>query len=124
MKKSLIPSNGFLDDFSEWMGSREGVLSMEALDCVFNVLDNAKADPFERKIIWPSGEHLSIEQSTDRIVKDFDLDRQSTLSHIIGWIQMEYTPKGLDAKQMERFENHIENWVEKYENDLFQGANF
>lgn len=124
MKKSSIRSGGFLEDFSEWMSSPEGALSMDALDCVFNVLDNAKVDPFERKIIWLSGERLSIEQSTDRILKDFGLDRKSTLSHIIGWLQMGYTPKGLDEKQMERFENHIENWVEKYENDLLSASDF
>ena len=40
------------------------------------------------------------------------------LSHIIGWLQMEYIPEGLDEEQMERFENQIESWVEEYENGL------
>ena len=29
-------------------------------------------------------------------------------SHIVGWLQMEYEPKGLDDKQMELFESQID----------------
>jgi hypothetical protein len=118
MKKSSIQSGGFLEDFLEWMGSPEGVESMDALDWVFNTLDGATVEPVKRKINWPDGESLSIEQSVDLIAKDSGLDRKLILSHIIGWLQMEYMPEGLDEKQMELFENQIESWLENYENDL------
>jgi len=118
MKKPSRPSGGFWEDFSEWMDSREGFESMEALDCVFNALDGARASPSERRIIWSDGESLSIEQSVERIKKDSSLDDHAILSHVIGWLQMEYVPEGLDEDQMEQFENQIESWVEKYENDL------
>jgi hypothetical protein len=117
MKKSSTQSGGFLEDFLEWMGSPEGAESMDALDYVFNALDGARVDPVKRKIHWQNGENLSIDQSVDRISKDSGLERQSILSHIIGWLQMDYTPEGLDEKQMELFENQIESWVEEYEND-------
>jgi hypothetical protein len=96
MKKSSTQSGGFLDDFLEWMGSPEGTESMDALDCVFNALDGATVDPVKRRINWPDGENLSFDQSVDRIGKDSGIDRQSILSHLIGWLQMEYTPEGLD----------------------------
>jgi hypothetical protein len=118
MKKSSIQSGGFLEDFLEWMGSPEGAESMDALDCVFNVLDGATVDPVKRRINWPDGESLSFDQSIDRIGKDSGIDRQSILSHLIGWLQMEYTPEGFDEKQMELFENQIESWLEEYKNDL------
>ena len=117
MKKSSIQPGGFLEDFLEWMGSPEGSESMDALDYVFNALDGAIVDPVQRRINWPNGENLSIDQSVDRMSKDSGLDRQSILSHLIGWLQMEYIPEGLDEKQMELFESQIENWVEEYEND-------
>ncbi|MFH0727272.1 MAG: hypothetical protein V2B19_13150 [Pseudomonadota bacterium] len=91
---------------------------MEALDCVFNALDGARVDPFEKRIIWQDGESLSIDQSVERIRKDSGFDNQVVLSHLIGWLQMEYTPEVLDEEQMERFENQIESWMEEYENDL------
>lgn len=124
MKKSSNRSSGFGDDFSEWVGSTEGVKSMDALDCVFNALDGAKVDPFARRIIWPDGESLSIDQSVERIRKNSGFDNQAILSHLIGWLQMEYTPEGFDEAQMERFENQIESWVEEYENDLPPESDF
>jgi len=118
MKKASTQPGGFLEDFLEWMGSPEGADSMDALDYVFNTLDGARVDPVKRKINWPDGERLSIDQSVDRMSKDSGLDRQSILSHLIGWLQMDYIPEGLNEKQMELFENQIESWVEEYENDL------
>ena len=118
MKKASTQPGGFLEDFLEWMGSPEGAESMDALDYVFNTLDGARVDPVKRKINWPDGERLSIDQSVDRMSKDSGLDRQSILSHLIGWLQMDYIPEGLNEKQMELFENQIESWVEEYENDL------
>ena len=114
MKKSS--SRGGWDDFLEWLGSSEGMESMEAVDCVFNALDGARVDPCARRIIWPDGESLNIDQSVERIKKDSGLSSEVILSHLIGWLQMEYTPEGFDEKQMERFENQIDSWMQGYEN--------
>ncbi len=118
MKKSSARPDGFPEDFLEWVGSPEGTESMDVLDYVFNALDGAQVDPFIRKINWPNGESLSINESVDRMSKDSGLDRKSIMSHLIGWLQMEYMPEGLDEKQMERFEDLIESWVAKYEDDF------
>jgi len=91
---------------------------MEALDWVFNALDGARVDPSERKIIWSDDQSLSIEQSVDRIRKDSGLDNLVILSHVIGWLRLEYIPEGLDEDQMERFENQIDSWLEEYEKRL------
>jgi hypothetical protein len=118
MKKSSSRGGGFLEGFFEWMGSSEGAESMEASDCVFNALDGARVDSSERRIIWPDGKSLSIDQSVKRIKKDSGFDGEVILGHLIGWLQMGYTPEGLDEEQMERFENQIESWVEEYEGTL------
>jgi len=118
MKKPSSTGGDFLEDFSEWMGSQEGLESMEALDCVFNALDGARVDASERRIIWLDDQCLSIEESVDRIRSNSSLDRHSILSHVIGWLRMEYEPEGLDEDQMEQFENQIDRWVEEYENRL------
>ena len=118
MKKPSDQAGGFGEGFLDWMGSREGLESMEAVDRVFNALDGARVDPSERRIIWSDEQSLSIEQSVDRIRKDSGLDSRVILSHVIGWLQMEYIPEGLDEDQMERFENQIDSWLEEYENRL------
>ena len=118
MKKPSYPAGDLLEDFLEWMGTREGLKSMEALDGVFNGLEGATVEASERKIIWPDGQRLSIEQSVERLHKTSGLDRQAILSHLIGWLQMEYEPQGLDEDQMQRFEKQIDAWVAKYDNAL------
>ena len=124
MKKPSYPAGDLLEDFLEWMGTREGLKSMEALDGVFNGLEGATVEASERKIIWPDGQRLSIEQSVERIHKNSGLDRQAILSHLIGWLQMEYEPEGLDADQMQRFENQIDAWVAKYDGTLPTASDF
>ena len=118
MKKPSSPAGDFLEGFLDWMGTREGLESMDALDCVFNALDGATVEACERKIIWPDGQRLSIEQSVERLHKASGLDRQAILSHLIGWLQMEYEPEGLNADQMQQFENQIHAWIAKYDGAL------
>ena len=96
MEKPSWPAGDLLEGFLEWMGTREGLESMDALDCVFNALDGATVEAFERKIICPDGQPLSIEQSVERIHKHSGLDRQAILSRLIGWLRMEYEPQGLN----------------------------
>jgi hypothetical protein len=117
MKKPSYPAGDFLEGFLDWMGTREGLASMDALDCVFNALEGATVEASERKIIWPDAQRLNIEQSVERIHKHSGLDRPAILSHLIGWLQMEYEPQGLDEDQMQRFEKQIDAWVAKYDGD-------
>lgn len=114
MKKRPSQSGSFEDDFFEWMASPEGMKSMEVLDSVTDALDGASANPFERKIIWPDGESMSIKQSVERISKESGFDGDGILTHVIGWLQMEYVPEVLNEEQMEEFENQIERWVAEY----------
>ena len=94
MKKPSWPASDLLEGFPEWLETREGLESMDALDCVFNALDGAAVEASEKKIIWPDGQRLSIEQSVERLHKSSGLDSQAILSHLIGWLQMEYrTPR-------------------------------
>jgi hypothetical protein len=118
MKKPSLLNSDFMEGFSEWAGSPAGLESMEALDYVFAALDGAKVDLSKKKIIWSDEQCLSIDQCMERIHKSSGLDRNLILSHIIGWLQMEYEPEGLDENQLEQFENQIDNWVEEYETKL------
>jgi len=122
MKKQSNQPGDFFDDFLDWMDSPEGTQSTEILDYVSDALEDAQVNPAERKIIWPDGESMSIEQSVDRIKKKSGFDGNEILVHVIGWLQMGYAPEGLNQKQMEQFENQIECWVEQYENGGFPAS--
>ena len=124
MKKPSRQSGDFFEDFSEWLDSSAGIESMEALDAVYNALDGARVDSTKRRIIWPDGKRLSVDQSVERIGKDSGLDGQVVLTHIIDWLQMEYEPEGLDENQMEQFEKQVDDWVKGYENRLLPESDF
>ena len=122
MKRRPPLESDFMEGFAKWMGSEEGLQSIEASEWVFDAFDGASVDPSEKRIIWPDGQRLSIEQSVERIQEKSGLDKHAILSHIIGWLQMEYIPEGLDDKQMQMFESQINDWVEEYEKILIQSS--
>ncbi len=113
LKKIQPPESDFMEGFGQWLESEEGLQSLEAVDCVYNALDGALVDISEKKIIWPDGQRLTIEQSAGRIHRETNLCQDTIVSHIVGWLQMEYVPEGLDDKQMDMFESHVDAWVKE-----------
>ncbi len=113
-----------MEGFAQWLESEEGLQSLEAVDSVYNALDGASVDISEKKIIWSDGQRLTIEQSAERIHRETNLCQDTIISHIIGWLQMEYVPEGLDDEQMEMFESRINAWVEEYEVSQTQSTGF
>ena len=115
MKKKQPPKTDFMEGFAQWLESEEGLQSMEAVDCVYDALDGASVDISEKKIIWSDGQRLTIEQSAERIHSEMNLDQNTIINHIIGWLQMEFVSDGLNDEQMENFESRIDAWVEECE---------
>lgn len=122
MKRTPRPETDFIEGFAQWLESEEGLQSMDALDCVYDALDGASVDIFEKRIIWPDGQRLTIEQSAERIHSEMSLCQHAIINHIVGWLQMEYLPEGLDDEQMEMFESQINAWVEEYEVSRMQST--
>ena len=89
--------------------------SEPALFAVLNTLGEASVDVYERKILWPDGARLSIEETARRIHCDSGQPLDMVESHVVGWLEMTYEPTGLDDSQMEEFENLIEQWIAPYE---------
>lgn len=63
----IFDDNPLTGDFLEWMASPDGQAAGEVSGLVFATLENANVDAKGRKIIWPDGRRLSIEQSAERI---------------------------------------------------------
>ena len=64
MRKKANPPecNPAVDGFLDWMDSPDGELSIEVMDTVFALLDNVDVDAKARKLIWPDGQRLSLDQ--------------------------------------------------------------
>ena len=54
------------------------------------------------------------------IYKQTGMNVEAIRSHIIGWLELEYEPKGLDDEQMELFESQINAWIDDYGNSLIK----
>ena len=98
------------DDLEDRLHRSEQVL-FEVLDA----LEHAAVDPLERKILWADGARLSIEDTARRIHAQSGMPLDSIQSHVVGWLEMTYEPRGLDEHQMEEFELLIEQWIAPYE---------
>ena len=120
MKRVPEPANDFIDGFSKWLESEDGQHSMEAVDYVFEALKGADLDIAGRRIVWADGQKLTIDQSVKKIYKQKGLNIEAIRSHIIGWLELGYEPKGLDDEQMELFESQINAWIDEYGNSLIK----
>ena len=91
--------------------------SEQALFDVLDALEQASVDVRERKILWPDGACLSIDDTARRIHTESGAPLDMVQSHVVGWLEMIYEPEGLDEDQMEEFERLIEQWTTPY-NDV------
>ena len=82
--KHPFEDNPFIEELIDWMGSSEGQNSIEALDLVFDALQDVDVDARRRKIVWPDGERLSIEQSAERIHAEHRTVARRLRAHIKG----------------------------------------
>jgi Xaa-Pro aminopeptidase len=120
MKRVPEPANDFMEGFSKWLESEDGQHSMEAVDYVFEALRGADLDIAGRRIVWADGQKLTIDQSVKKIYEQTGMNVEAIRSHIIGWLELEYEPKGLDDEQMELFESQINAWIDEYGNSLIK----
>ncbi len=105
----------FFDSFHQWLDSEDGETSMDAMYAVFEALEWAGLNVRTRKIIWADGKALTINQTAKRIHCQNKIALEAVKSHIIGWLEMEYEPKGLDETEMEIFEGKIQNWIDDFQ---------
>jgi hypothetical protein len=87
----------------------------QALFDVLDALKLASVNARQRRIIWPDGARLSIEDTARKIHSESGAPLDMVQSHVVGWLEMSYEPEGLDEDQMEQFEREIELWITPYD---------
>ena len=104
-----------MDDFFEWLVSQDGQISDQALFEVMNSLENCCVEPSEKVIVWDDGQRLSMAETARRIHLHSNLPLSKIESHVVGWLEMHYEPRGLNEQQMEQFEIMIDAWVHDHQ---------
>ena len=117
MRKPTLPGDDLLVSLFQWLDTEEGMTSMRAIDEVAEALEGVDLDVEKRRIVWPDGKSLTIDQTARRIRNKIAADFQALESHVMCWMEMRFEPKGLDRKQMEAFEVRINQWIEDHKRE-------
>jgi hypothetical protein len=113
--KSAFEDNSIIDGFLEWMEAAVGQQSIEALDLVFDALEHASVDAWQRKIVWADGKRLSIEQAAERIHAEHPgVACELIETHVLGWLES-CAPESYSERQLEELDRLIEPWLDDYE---------
>jgi hypothetical protein len=68
---TIFADNPFLDGLLDWMGSPEGQQCIAVRDVLWDLMEHVQLDAKQRKLIWPDAEPLDLEQSIQRIQKEY-----------------------------------------------------
>ena len=114
MRKPTVPEDDLLVSLFQWLDTEAGMTSMKAIDEVAAALDGADLDVESRRIVWPRGKRMTIDQTAKKLLNKIDADFQVVESHVMCWMEMRFEPKGLDGKQMEAFEVQLNEWIQDH----------
>jgi hypothetical protein len=87
-------------------------MSIEVSDTLWDLLEDMQLDARQRKFIWPDAERLDLEQSVQRIQKQYsDFPRDQIEEFLIDWIDMGYAPEHYSQAQLDELDRLTERWV-------------
>jgi len=108
---SIFADNPFLDGLFEWMDSPEGQQSISICDVLWDLLEDVQLDAKQRKLIWPDAEPLDLEQSIQRIQKEYsDFPRDEVEEFLLDWIDS-YDPENYSQAQLDELDSLTERWA-------------
>ena len=111
----IFDDNPFIEGFLEWMVSPDGQVAGEVSDLVFATLESAGVDARRRKIIWPDGKRLSIEQSAQRIhAQHPDMSRELIETHLCSWLE-HCVPESYSERQLDELDRLVGPWIRDHE---------
>lgn len=109
---NVFVNKPFIEEFSDWMDSPGGELWTEICDTLDDLLKDVQLDAKQRQFIWPDADRLDLEQSVQRIHKQYpDFPCDKIEEFLIDWIDMGYAPENYSQAQLEELERLTERWV-------------
>ena len=97
-----------------WRRPRDNSRSRRSIWCSPHC-GHAGVDARQRKIVWPDGKRLSIEQSAERIHADHPGVACDLIeTHVVGWLES-CVPESYSERQLDELDRLIEPWLDDYE---------
>ena len=108
----LLDDNPFLESLFERMHSPEGELSSEVRETLWPLLQTLQVDAKQRKLIWPDGKRLDLDESVQNIHADYpEFPRELIQSRLISWLDSEYAPPSYTPEQLDELDRLTERWI-------------
>jgi len=112
LQDNAFANKPFIEEFSDWMDSPEGELWTELSGALEDLMKDVQLDARQRQFIWPDAERLDLEQSVQRIHKQYpDFPCDKIEEFLIDWIDMGYAPENCSQAQLDELERLTERWV-------------
>ena len=109
---NIFANNPFLEDLLEWRDSPEGEQFAELADALCDLMENVQLDAKKRKFVWPDGERLGIDQSVQRIQKQYpDFRRDWIEEYLMDWMEMDYAPEHYSQAQLDELDRLTTRWI-------------
>jgi len=99
----------------EYMSSPRGQLSDEVREVTWQILEEVDVDAADRKLIWDDGKRLSIDESVQRIHREYpEYPVDLIEDRVVSWLEMEFTPEVWTQDQMDELDRLTEAWVDDH----------
>ena len=109
---NIFANNPFLEELLEWRDSPEGEQAMEISDVLRLLLKDVQVDAKGRKFIWRDAEQLDLEQSVQRIQKQYpDFPSDQIEDYLLYWIETGYAPENYSRAQLDELDRLAAQWV-------------
>lgn len=111
-----MTNSRFVDHSLGWANSPEEKLADEVGDTIWSILDKASINARKRKIIWPDGQKLTINQSVKRIhAENQGYPLELIESHLIGWLEQVVVSPYDSELQLAELNRLTAKWIEAHE---------
>jgi len=112
LEELLFQNNAFIDALFEPMHSPEGNLYSEVRESLWPLLQTLQVDAKQRKLIWPDGKPLDLDESVHNIHTHYpEFPRALIESRLISWLEMEYAPESYSPEQLDELDRLTERWI-------------
>lgn len=110
-----LESNPFVEALFEHMRSPEGEFYSEVSETLWPLLQKLQVDAKQRKLIWPDGKRLDLDESAQTIHTDYpDFPRHLIESRLISWLDAEYAPQSYTPEQLDDLDRLTERWIDDH----------
>jgi hypothetical protein len=114
-EESLFDNNPFIEGLMEYMSSPRGQLSDEVREVTWQILEEVDVDAADRKLIWDDGKRLSIDESVQRIHREYpEYPVDLIEARLVAWLEMEFAPEAWIQDKMDELDRLTEEWVDEH----------